>query len=379
MARPVYITKSASFLPGAPVTNDRMEEVLGQAGGRPSRARRMVLRSNKIESRHYAIDPETGRPTHSNAQVTAEAIRALGPEANGMDLLVCGTSMADQIFPNHASMVQGELALPPIEVVATTGVCLSGVTALKYGYTSVAAGMQEKAVTTGSETASSILAARNFEAELEARVEALEDNPEIAFEKDFLRWMLSDGAGALMLEPQPRSGALNLKIDWIDIFSYSGEMESCMYCGAVKNEDGTLTGWTGMTEDERAGDSVFSVKQDVKLLNANVIHYTVEKPLPEVVAKRGITPDEVDWFVPHYSSDYFRTRVFAGMEKAGFVVPYEKWFTNLSSRGNTGSASIYIMLDELMNSGDLKSGQKILCWIPESGRFSAGFMLLTVC
>ncbi len=380
MATPVYITRSAAFMPGAPVPNDQMESVLGQAGDRPSRARRMVLRSNKIESRHYAIDPATGEATHNNAQLTAEAIRALGPEAKLRvgDLLVCGTSMPDQIFPNHASMVQGELKLPAVEAVATSGVCLSGVTALKYGYASVASGMQSRAIATGSENASAILAARNFTAELESRVAEMEDNPEIAFEKDFLRWMLSDGAGAMLLESAPREGAINLKIEWIDIFSYSGEMESCMYCGAVKQEDGSMRGWSGMTQDERANDSVMSVKQDVKLLNANIIHYTVEKPLPEVVSKRGITPDEIDWFIPHYSSDYFRTRVMDGMEKAGFVVPYERWFTNLSHKGNTGSASIYIMLDELIRSGKLESGQKLLCWIPESGRFSAGFMLLSV-
>jgi len=68
----------------------------------------------------------------------------------------------------------------------------------------------------------------------------------------------------------------------------------------------------------------------------------------------------------------------AGLEKIGFVIPYEKWFTNLYSKGNTGSASIYIILDELIRSGKLTSGQKVLCWVPESGRFSAGYMMLTV-
>jgi 3-oxoacyl-[acyl-carrier-protein] synthase-3 len=31
----------------------------------------------------------------------------------------------------------------------------------------------------------------------------LEKQPELAFEKDFLRWMLSDGAGAVLLENKP--------------------------------------------------------------------------------------------------------------------------------------------------------------------------------
>jgi 3-oxoacyl-[acyl-carrier-protein] synthase-3 len=67
-----------------------------------------------------------------------------------------------------------------------------------------------------------------------------------------------------------------------------------------------------------------------------------------------------------------------GLENIGFLIPYEKWFTNLTTKGNTGSASIYIMLEELFNGGTLKIGEKILCFIPESGRFSSAFMLLEV-
>jgi hypothetical protein len=62
-------------------------------------------------------------------------------------------------------------------------------------------------------------------------------------------------------------------------------------------------------------------------------------------------------------------KVFKAMEEIGFTIPYEKWFTNLSYKGNTGSASIYIMLEELFHSGKLKEGNKLLCFVPESGRF----------
>jgi 3-oxoacyl-[acyl-carrier-protein] synthase-3 len=65
------------------------------------------------------------------------------------------------------------------------------------------------------------------------------------------------------------------------------------------------------------------------------------------------------------------------MEKIGFALPYERWFTNLADKGNTGSASIYIILEELFHSGRIQKGQKLLCFIPESGRFSMCYMLLT--
>ena len=59
-------------------------------------------------------------------------------------------------------------------------------------------------------------------------------------------------------------------------------------------------------------------------------------------------------------------------------IPLEKWFTNLESVGNVGSASPYVMLEELFYSDKIKKGQKILMMIPESARFSFSYVLLTV-
>jgi 3-oxoacyl-[acyl-carrier-protein] synthase-3 len=377
----VYITDLAAFLPNAPVSNEQMETVLGQVGERPSRARRTVLRSNGIESRHYGIDPATGEANFSNASLTAAAVRQLDGRRialSDIDCLSCGTSIADQIMPNHASMVHGELGLGPIETVANAGVCASGMAALKYAYLSVRCGERRNAVATGSELASAVMQARNFNAEYEAAAAALEARPEIAFEKDFLRWMLSDGAGAALLQGQPNTDGLSLRIDWIEMFSYAGEMEACMYAGAVKNSDGSLTGWQQLTAEQRAEQSVMAVKQDVKLLNDNIIPYTVEKPLAQIIDQRQLKAADIDWFVPHYSSQFFRQRLADGLANIGFDIPFERWFTNLTSKGNTGSASIYIMLAELFASGQLQPGQKLLCYVPESGRFATAFMQLTV-
>ena len=74
----VYITDLAAFLPNEPVSNDEMEKVLGAVGRHiPSRIKKMVLKSNGIQTRYYAIDPATGKPTHTNAGLTAEAVRGL--------------------------------------------------------------------------------------------------------------------------------------------------------------------------------------------------------------------------------------------------------------------------------------------------------------
>jgi 3-oxoacyl-[acyl-carrier-protein] synthase III len=380
----VYINDLATFLPNQPISNEQMEGILGLVNQLPSRTRRIILRNNKIKTRYYAIDPETGQTTHSNAELSAAAIRNLHPydgfSLQDIQCLCCGTSSPDQILPGHAPMVHGELGGKPCEVQSAAGVCTAGMSALKYAWMNVALGLSENAVATGSELASSFLHARMCGEVDPDKAEQLPSQPSLSFEADFLRWMLSDGAGAAFLSNNPSIQGLSLRIDWIDLISYANEMETCMYAGADKLEDGTIRGWREHASIADAiANSTFLIKQDVKLLNKEIISVAIEQALVRIVTKYGLKAESIDWFLPHYSSDYFRNDLHNRMEKIGFAIPTERWFTNLTSKGNTGSASIYIMLEELFHSGQLKKGEKLLCFIPESGRFSMCYMLLTVC
>lgn len=379
--RAVYLTHSAIALPNEPVDNEAMEAVLGQVAGAPSRARRTILRSNGIKRRFYAVDPHSGKATHNNAQLTAAAIRALcddGATLDDIDCLACGTTLPDQIMPNHAVMVHGELGFAVGEVMSAAGICVSGMTAFKYACMTIRCGDARKAVATGSEVSSAIMRGARFDAEAQHQLETLEKRPEIAFDKDFLRWMLSDGAGAWMLQDQAASQGPSLKVEWIEMASYAHEEAACMYAGAEKQDDGSLRGWLDFTADEVAQRSLFAVKQDVRQLNDKVIRFTVEKPLARLVDKYGLRAESIDWLLPHISSEYFREPVANGFRAAGLDIPQQRWFTNLSSMGNTGSASAFIMLHELLHSGQLRSGQRILLYVPESGRFSSCFTLFTV-
>lgn len=380
MVKTVYINRVSAYLPHEPVGNDLMETRLGVVGDTPSRARKLVLRSNGIKQRYYAIDPETGLPSMSNAQLSAQAIRGLCNDdfaLNDIDCLVASSSQPDQVMPNHAVMVHGELGNPPCEVVATSGICLCGMTALKYAWMSVALGESQNAIACGSEVASNLMRASNFSAEYDSRLELLEKRPEIAFEKDFLRWMLSDGAGAVWLQNQPNATGFSLRIDWIDILSFADQMPACMYAGADYVDD-ELVGWSRFSAEQRNQQSLMAVKQNVKLLNDNIVKYTVVAALKKIMAKRSLSVDAIEHFLPHYSSEFFRERLAQGLADVNLAIPQERWFTNLTSKGNTGSASIFIILEELFNAQRLNVGERILCYIPESGRFSSAFMHLTV-
>jgi 3-oxoacyl-[acyl-carrier-protein] synthase III len=379
----VFINDIAAFLPNDPVDNDAIEDVLGRINNIPSRAKRIVLRNNKIETRFYALNPSTRRLTHNNAQLTAAAIRGLKPYAGfspaDIECLCCGTTVPDLLFPGHALMVLGELGIDECEAVTTAGICICGMTALKFACMNVAAGLSANAVATGSELAVSLLRA-DFMAPFLAEGDQTDvaRQPLRAFDADFLRWMLSDGAGAVFLSDRQNPDRISLKIEWIDHISFAGQLETCMYSGGIKGDGGRAIGWRVKEDiDPASRPYLFAVRQDIKLLDKHIVG-TMGKALSSVVAKRRITPSDIDWFLPHYSSAYFRPKFYDEMKRVGFHIPYDKWFTNLATKGNTGSAAIFIILEEIFHSRNLQRGQKLLCFIPESGRFSHCFMLLTV-
>ncbi len=377
----VYITNSSTYYPNQPISSDEMEAYLGYINDKPSKSRKIVLRNNGIVNRFYALSKE-GKPTHTNAGMTADAIRQLfnnDPEAlKSIQLLSCGTSSPDQMMPSHAVMVHGYLPeTEPVEVVSPSGVCCAGMHAFKYAYLAVKSGEVDTAVSAGSERFSASLRADLFQDEVQKLIE-LEENPYIAFEKDFLRWMLSDGAGALLLSNKPNTEGLSLRVEWLEGVSYANEMEACMYMGSEKNPDGTLTSYLDYTPDELKEKSILSIKQDVKLLSEHIIPLGGRK-LKEIMDRRGIKSEEVDHFLPHMSSAFFRSKIYDRLEELGIGIPYEKWRVNLDRKGNVGAASIYLMIDELFHSNLLKKGDKILLLVPESSRFSYMYGMLTVC
>ena len=377
----VYITKTAAYLPNEPIGNEEIEDYMGLIDGKKSRAKNIVLRNNGIKRRFYALRKD-GSATHTNAELAALSIRALFDNDNKqlqtMDLLCCGTSSPDFMMPAHGVMVHGHLPESrAIEVISPSGNCCSGMHALKYAWMAVKTGEAKVAVTCGSERTSRLLHSNMYAGEIESQ-KNIEDDPYIAFEKDFLRWMLSDGSAAFLLSNQKSEEGPSLKIEWIEGVSYANEVEACMYMAAEKMEDGELKSFKDYTPQEVIDQSILSIKQDVKLLSGNIVSIGFKK-LKEIWQQKGLDVNQIDYFLPHMSSEFFREKIAAALKQNEMNIPQEKWYTNLSTVGNVGAGSIYLMVDELMKSGELKKGEKILIAVPESARFSYVFALLTVC
>ena len=135
-------------------------------------------------------------------------------------------------------------------------------------------------------------------------------------------------------------------------------------------------GWLDYPTFDAAGhEGALFLRQDVRQLDA-LIRLGVDGFF-RLVDEGRLVASELDHVVCHYSSQFFRTRIFELLAKAGASLPEDKWFSNLTTRGNVGSASVFVLLEELVRSGRVRPGQQIFFMIPESGRFVVSYVKLT--
>ncbi len=373
--QPVYITAIGKYLPGKPISNDEMEDYLGLVSGKPSRSKSRMLQQNGILQRYYALDKDQNT-TESASGMAAKAIENCLKKAefdkNKIEFLAAATTQSDLPVPGFASMVHGDSQLSVCDISSHQSVCSSGIMALKNAFMHIKSGEKQNAVVCAGELPSRMFKAKRFNHQNNIAEKGLN------LETDFLRWMLSDGGGAFLLENKPSKHHFSFKIDWIDVRSYAHKFEPCMYAGMNKNQDGTK-GKSWMDYDSFSDadfDGAINLKQDLRLVN-----HTVSLGVQHffnLIDEGKINADAIDWLVCHYSSEYFKKPILDLLEKGGLHIPEERWFTNLHTKGNTGAASIFIMLEELLYEKNLKHGQQIICMVPESGRFITTFVKLTV-
>lgn len=366
----VYLESAGYFMPGEPVSNEDMDRYIAPLNRMSGRIKSRILAENGIKQRHYAIDPE-GATVFTNAQLAANAIRDClrrhDSDLSAVSLLASGSSGGDALMPGFANMILGELAAHPMETLSVHGICAAGVSAIQTAAQGVELGGHASALAVASELPSRLFkrsrfAARGYDADFDAH---------------FLRWMLSDGAGAVLLgnggRPLPgASQGVRLRLKWVHQRSFSGDYPVCMQLGLSADRARGHLDYPSWNEAE--ADGALSLRQDIRLLphlfDIGIHEYA------KLVRDGWVDPDQVDHFLCHYSSEKFIPVVEDLMEKAGLVIPRERWFSNLAWRGNTGAASILIMLAEFLETREIKPGEQIFCYIPESGRFMAAYMLL---
>ncbi len=379
----VYLTSAGVFLPNSPVQNHEVENYLGLVGGKPSRYRKIIQRANGIKERYYARNLD-GDQTHLNEELAANAISDVlknrGMSVNDVDMLAAATTWPDTLVPGFASMVHGRIGGGIMDILSPGGVCAASMQAFKAASNTIRVGDHKNAMVVASELTSRLLKSERFEkeSELKNEREGVTDSYQY-FNADFLRWMLSDGAGAVLLENKRHTEKLSLKVDWVELRSYAHIFPACMYMGISQTQDlkpqDSFHHYDTFSDADDAG--LFVLRQNTNLLEEGLIASVIEMG-KDLVKQGKINASEVKWFLPHISSKILGDKLHPLAVEAGLTWPKEQWFTNLATKGNTGAASIFIMLEELIHSGKLNEGEKIVTMVPESGRFSVSYAQFTV-
>ena len=347
-------------MPGPAVNNDEIERYLGRIDGEEE-VKKTVLKMNGILSRHYAQDTNQ-RPTFDVYQLACEAIdNCLAKRTeltSPISLLSAGTTYAPLAGPGlgsilHSQLRQRNLLNQQVEISSHSGVCTSAASAMVNAMRAVSAGEHDAAICLGTEHPSSALKVEAFDT-IDDRDQHSELRRSQWFMAVFLRFMLSDGAGAFLLESKPKSKGVSFRVNWTHSRSFAHETPLCM---KIENQGVRLS-------------------QDISILSKYLIP-TARKFTAEAMERYD--EDLIDYKIvlPHLSSFFFRKkteRVMKEFTSSPDPVPY---WTNLATAGNTGSASIYIMLDHYIRENEVADGDKIMLFIPESGQFNFVMVSLT--
>lgn len=355
-----FITATGCYLPGEPVPNERISDYLGSLAGESDVAR-SVLAMNGITQRHYALDRQQ-QPTedvYDLATRAAQSCLAATQPVHPVSFLTVGSTYAPYSGPGVASLVHHRLQAAgvidhPLEISSHGGICTSAAAALVAAVRGVKQGDHATALAIGAEHASEVLKSTSIQP-----IDDRADHPDLRksqwFMSVFLRFMLSDGAGAFLLENQPRADRLSLKVDWTHSTSFANQAPLCM---KLDNSNRLLS-------------------QDINVLNKYLFQFA-EEFVGTALERHSERLDSYRMALPHMSSFFFRRKMEKVMRKhsADPERPLPYW-TNLATAGNTGAASIYVMLHQFLQQHQLSSGDRLLLFVPESGQFNFVLISLT--
>lgn len=357
-----YITATGAFLPGNKIDNERIPNFMGELDNEPE-TRKKILRMNGIKSRHYALD-ENQNATYDLYDMAVRAVQDCTRNTTGglgdVSYLSSGSTNTPLVGPGLSSILhdrlgQNDLIDQNVEINSNAGICSSAAQALVNATRAVRSGEHVKALAVGVEQPSDIMKSTAIKP-VDDRAQHDDIRKSKWFMSVFLRSMLSDGAGAFVLENAPKDQGISYKVDWTYSRSFANETPLCM-----KLENHNLL-----------------LSQDVMILAEHM------KPCVRALmagAMETYQEDLKDYktILPHISSFFFKRYMLSVLRE--FCSDKEKtvdYWTNLETAGNTGAASIYIMLDEYGKTQNPEDGDKLLLFVPESGQFNFVIVSLTV-
>ena len=296
---------TGSSLPKRIVSNDDLAKIVDTND--------TWIRERTGVARRRIIKEET---TVSMATEAAQkALEQSGIAAEEVDLILVSTISSEVILPCTACEVQKNIKAVNAAAFDINASCAGFLFGYNTAQAYIAAGMAKTVLVIGSESLSNLV---NW--------------------KDRSTCILfGDGAGAAVLKAE--KGKLLPSVSHSD--GKKGEALTCL----SRHRKGS----PARTRDLQAymqmdGQSVF--KFAVK---------KVPKAVKEVLEEAGLKADDIDYFILHQAN----RRIVEAVAKR-LKTDIEKFPMNLEEYGNTSSASIPILLDEMNRKGKFVNGQKII-------------------
>lgn len=369
----VCVTGSGSFLPNAPVTNDRIDDVLGHITGAPPRVQQFVqnvgrrmLDGSGIQTRHFAIDLETNALTHSIASLAEPAARAAlqmaGKRPEDVNLLLISSSTFDRGTPPTSAVLQERLGIDTCAEMEIHSNCSGIGKSIQIAYDALRVGRYKTALVVYSQLSSAYLRSSYF------------NQPKLSKTQAMLRYILADGAGALVLEAREHASSngspLPGEILGTYVESIGGNRQPAMTCGG-----GVEDVMPGRSPAESMyGEGRHHLDQDFAAVARFAGPFLFEGMM-RMFGSLGLTPPDVDhyvWSIP--TMQLYNEHVPKYIEQLG--VRDEQLRFRAAHCGYCGGASLLIHLDDMIRSGELKRGQSAVVYSVESSKWmSAGFVV----
>ena len=266
-----------------------------------------------VVRRHIAGENETTASLASKAARLALENAGMKPEE--IELIIAATISPDQIMPSTSCEIQRQIGAANATCFDLNAACTGFLFALNTAQAYIGQGICRTALVIGAETLS-----------------------------DLTNWqdrstciLFGDGAGAAVLKADD-AGL------YAQVTHSNGEKGSVLTCASRNRR---------IYENDAHGPETY-----MRMDGREVFKFAVSKvpeAIEELLEKTGLGIGEIDHFLLHQANERI-VRSVAKRLKEGM----EKFPVNMAEYGNTSSASIPILLDELNRSGRLKRGEKII-------------------
>ena len=362
----VKVSGSGSYLPGKPIPFDKIDYYLGEFTHVQPKILRWLTRIKPvmremldIDYYHYAIDPETRAFTDDNITMSVKSSRMALESANlkpeDIDLIVYGSAHMDQM-PTASVRIQEELGIEKCAEIGIHANCTSAYKALILAYDMIRNGRFNRALVISSSMSSSELRTEYY-------------NQPLATKEDiFLRWFLSDGAGALILEGTKKKTK--------GLYMISGHFESVGGKKPPAMQNRRPAYWMNPRDEyEKGYHHLAQMFQEELRANFHDEDGTVfYKGLRAMIEKYSIDLKKLRFFQVNLPSKHIADLVMD--ECAALGIPSGSLYTKISRMGYSGPPMVFICLDRILREEKLNHGDLILSFVTEVSKFmQAGYCM----